>query len=387
MTAKKTRRSRKQTNEASTAPARGANALPQEALPRRTLEQAVRIPQVLHSTYAGQGAALADIATTLGIGAQSPNTRYLAYAALAYGLVTRDGDSFSLSETGRKIVAPTYENEDREGRIKALLTPSVLSKFYTDYNGHSIPAPAHFPNVLETRFGVPRDRVQEAIDLIVENARYAAILREGAGGEQPRIDLSAAGISTAVRAAPAELPSGPPDDGASDSGTDWSKVCFYITPIGEESSEERKHTDMLLKHLLQPVAEEFGLTVVRADKIERSGLISQQVFEHVVRARLCVADLSFSNPNAFYELGVRHVSLRPTIQLIRKGDKIPFDVSQGRTITIDTSDVYTVMDRIESAKRELREHMHHLSRASGDAPSEDNPVAAYLPGLKVTIPK
>jgi hypothetical protein len=267
MTAKKTRRSRKQTNEASTAPARGANALPQEALPRRTLEQAVRIPQVLHSTYAGQGAALADIATTLGIGAQSPNTRYLAYAALAYGLVTRDGDSFSLSETGRKIVAPTYENEDREGRIKALLTPSVLSKFYTDYNGHSIPAPAHFPNVLETRFGVPRDRVQEAIDLIVENARYAAILREGAGGEQPRIDLSAAGISTAVRAAPAELPSGPPDDGASDSGTDWSKVCFYITPIGEESSEERKHTDMLLKHLLQPVAEEFGLTVVRADKI------------------------------------------------------------------------------------------------------------------------
>ena len=31
--------------------------------------------------------------------------------------------------------------------------------------------------------------------------------------------------------------------------------------------------------------------------------------------------------NAFYELGVRHVCQLPTIQLIQKGDKIPFDVA------------------------------------------------------------
>ncbi len=78
---------------------------------------------------------------------------------------------------------------------------------------------------------------------------------------------------------------------------------------------------------------------------------------------------------------------RPTIQLIRKGDRIPFDVSQGRTIIVDTSDVYTVMDRFESVRRELTEHVKHISLATNEEPSDDNPVNAYLPALKVTLPK
>lgn len=144
---------------------------------------------------------------------------------------------------------------------------------------------------------------------------------------------------------------------------------------------------MMLKHLLEPVCKTmFGMDVVRADKIERSGVITQQIFEQLARANLCVADLSFNNANAFYELGVRHVFKLPTIQLIRKGDKIPFDVSQGRTITIDTSDIYTVMDRFDAARRELAEHVKHI-QTSGNDSGEDNPVNIYLPGVKVTLPK
>jgi hypothetical protein len=75
----------------------------------------------------------------------------------------------------------------------------------------------------------------------------------------------------------------------------------------------------------------------------------------------------------------------PTIQLIRKGDKIPFDVSQGRTIKIDMTDVYTVVESIESSKRELREHLRHA--ISSDYKGEDNPVNVYLPNVVVTIPR
>lgn len=81
---------------------------------------------------------------------------------------------------------------------------------------------------------------------------------------------------------------------------------------------------------------------------------------------------------------MRHAFLLPTIQIIHKTDKIPFDVSQGRTITIDTSDRYTIADRLESARKELREYVTNLLH---DAGVEVNPVAVYLPGLKVTIPK
>jgi hypothetical protein len=88
---------------------------------------------------------------------------------------------------------------------------------------------------------------------------------------------------------------------------------------------------------------------------------------------------TFNNPNAFYELGIRHMCKLPTVQIIRKGDKIPFDVSQGRTMKIDMTDVYSVMDSVESAKKELQHHIKHC--LSNEYKGEDNPVNTYLPGL------
>ncbi len=139
------------------------------------------------------------------------------------------------------------------------------------------------------------------------------------------------------------------------------------------------------KHLLEPVLAESHLRPVRADKISRPGIITKQVIEYLAFSRLCIADLSFSNPNAFYELGVRHAFKLSTVQIIRKGDKIPFDVSQGRTIIIDASDPYTIMDRMEAARKELTEHV--TATMKGTEKQEDNPINLFLPGLKVSIPK
>ena len=82
-----------------------------------------------------------------------------------------------------------------------------------------------------------------------------------------------------------------------------------------------------------------------ASSIDRSSSTS--------RARISVADLSFNNPNAFYGLGVRHMSRLPTIQIIREGDSVPFDVSQNRTIRINTKDNYAIIDSVEAAKEKL----------------------------------
>ena len=77
----------------------------------------------------------------------------------------------------------------------------------------------------------------------------------------------------------------------------------------------------------------------------------------------------------------------PTIQIIRKGDKIPFDVSQGRTIVVDMSDIYTIMDRIDSARKDLIEHIKNYLDPDDKSKSEDNPVSIYLPGLQVRLPR
>ena len=81
---------------------------------------------------------------------------------------------------------------------------------------------------------------------------------------------------------PPPLPSQPPaatvgDDETAVAGQpsqegvaiEWREICFYVTPIGEDGTDIRKHADMMLKHLLEPVAKEFKLRVVRADKIGR----------------------------------------------------------------------------------------------------------------------
>src|SRR5205085_8276942 len=91
-------------------------------------------------------------------------------------IIKHDDNTYSLGEIGRKILAPTYEGEKEEGIKKALFTPSVLSRFYTDYNGSSLPNDDLLSNVLETRYGIPRDRTKEAAEVIKENARFAGAL-------------------------------------------------------------------------------------------------------------------------------------------------------------------------------------------------------------------
>jgi hypothetical protein len=355
-------------------------------MPRRSLEQSLRVAKALRETLAGGPAAWDDIASAMKIGAR-PQNRYLLWSAQAYDLVDRENNAYSLSETGRKILAPTSPNEDREAIVKAVLTPVVLSRFFTDYNGSPFPSEEHLGNILERKYGVARERVPEAKKIIRENGSFGGLLQAMPEGALfVRLDPQSTGLPMPSVPASADREA----DGAVNPGegppikpTEYDKMCFVITPIGDDDSQERRHANMVLKSVIEPIVSELGLAARRADQIEKAGLITQQIFEHLARARLCIADLSFSNANAFYELGVRHMCKLPTIQIIRKGDKIPFDVSQGRTIRIDMTDVYTVMDSVESAKKELRQHLRHA--LSAEYKGDDNPVNTYLPGTEVRI--
>ena len=390
MSDKKTTRTKKPN---STAPknVRGAKAgkrqIAATELPRRTLEECLTVAKPVHEVYAGKSASWDEIAATAGLGAKSAGTKYLIWGAQAYDLLVKDGEKLSLSETGRKILAPNYVDERSEALLKAVSIPTILSKFYSEYNGKLLPEGSFLDNVLENRFEIPRDRVNEAKAIILANADYAGILRTHPSGKQT-IRLETAPQSNAAESDDSSPTTHDRADPASNEtiGSPES-LCFYITPIGDDGSEVRRHADMLMRHLVEPAFEEFNIRVVRADRIEKSGLISQQIFEHIVSAKFCIADLSFGNPNAFYELGVRHMTKLPTIQIIRKGDKIPFDVSQGRTITVDLSDIYTIMDRIESARKELMEHIKGYLNPIEKGRTDDNPVSIYLPGLQVRIPR
>jgi hypothetical protein len=150
-----------------------------------------------------------------------------------------------------------------------------------------------------------------------------------------------------------------------------SRVAFVISPIGEPDSPERKRADQILKYVIEPAVQEFGYKTLRADKDAKPGIITSQVINHLINEPLVVADLTGHNPNVFYELAVRHATRKPVIQLIQKGEKIPFDVAAQRTIEVDNTD----LDSVNNAIKELRRQIKAVER---DPTLVDSPISASV---------
>ena len=127
------------------------------------------------------------------------------------------------------------------------------------------------------------------------------------------------------------------------------KICFVISPIGEEGSATRTRSDHILKHIITEPITQLGYEVIRADKISEPGIITTQIIEYIVDAELVIADLTDHNPNVFYELAIRHAMRKPLVQMIRKGDVIPFDVAATRVIQFDLQN----LDSVAAAKEKI----------------------------------
>jgi hypothetical protein len=149
------------------------------------------------------------------------------------------------------------------------------------------------------------------------------------------------------------------------------KACFVIAPIGEPESDTRKRSDQVLKHIIAPAVEACGYKAVRADQIDKPGIITSQVIQRGVGDPLVVADLSETNPNVFYELAIRHAIRKPLVQIIRKGDRIPFDVAGTRTIQVDHHD----LDSVEAAKKEIRDQ---IKAVESDEAKMETPISVSL---------
>ncbi len=135
--------------------------------------------------------------------------------------------------------------------------------------------------------------------------------------------------------------------------------------------------DKSYRNIIKPAAEAAGLKCVRADEIVHSGPIDVPMYEQLLNADVVVADLSTSNKNAFYELGVRH-ALRAYTTVVIAEDAIktfPFDTNQvavrqyhhlGEDIGYDES-------------MRFRDLLTKAIQLALDSPKVDSPVYGLLP--------
>ena len=149
------------------------------------------------------------------------------------------------------------------------------------------------------------------------------------------------------------------------------KTCFVIAPIGEPESPTRKRSDQVLRHIIRPVVERLGYEAIRADEIDKPGIITSQVLNYVVEAHLVIADLTERNPNVFYELAIRHAISKPFIQMINKGESLPFDVAGTRTVFVDLQD----LDSAEDAREQIRNQIESMEADSSEL---ETPISVSL---------
>src|SRR3954471_4156079 len=159
------------------------------------------------------------------------------------------------------------------------------------------------------------------------------------------------------------------------------KKCFVVMGFGTKTDFQQQKSydlDKSYRIIIKKAVEEAGLECIRADDVIHAGIIDKPMYELLLGADVVVADLSTSNANAIYELGVRH-ALRPhtTIVIAEKNFKFPFDIGHllVRPYThlgegIDAEDAETARAALKKAIAELV-----------DASEPDSPVYTFLPTL------
>src|SRR5215218_2423556 len=130
------------------------------------------------------------------------------------------------------------------------------------------------------------------------------------------------------------------------------KMCFVIGPIGAPDSEHRRHADMFLNIVVRPTIED-KYNVARPDEVLSPGSISDRMINDIHEAELAIADFTFHNPNAFYELGLRHSFGKPVIHFVNPPWTIPFDNADYRAIR---QDIFT-WPGVKKARSELTSYV------------------------------
>ena len=91
--------------------------------------------------------------------------------------------------------------------------------------------------------------------------------------------------------------------------------------------------DATYENIIKPAVELTGYRCIRADDINHSGVIDLHMYKMLLIADLVIADISTTNANALYELGVRHaLKNKTTIILSEDQSALHFDLNHVATI-------------------------------------------------------
>lgn len=141
--------------------------------------------------------------------------------------------------------------------------------------------------------------------------------------------------------------------------------------------------DKIYELAIKPAIEEAGLEPLRGDEELTGGIIHTTMFARLLLSEYVVADLTLSNPNVFYELGIRH-AVKPftTVPIYAKIHPLPFDVVMVRAIGYNLKN--DIFSKEASLSKEAAENLKHeitkrIQQAINGPQANDSPLFELIP--------
>jgi hypothetical protein len=161
-------------------------------------------------------------------------------------------------------------------------------------------------------------------------------------------------------------------------------LCFVLMPFGtkaDPSGGPDIDFDRVYEAAIRPGIEDADLQPIRADEEKLGGIIHRAMFERLLVCSYALADLTTSNANVLYELGVRHTA-RPgtTLTIFARSTPLPFDVRMLRTAPYDLGEANGFgASEAASLRAAVGAHLTTLRRANEEDGVRDSPLYELVP--------
>ncbi len=309
--------------------AKVGQSIEQWTFPRNTLEEAIRLIQGIEEKYAGNPTEAKLLPPLVGL--KKVNdwrfTRLLISANL-YGISSGTGTTaiVELTPIGTDIVAPDAPEKRKTALMTAFRSVSDFANVMDFYKEKKIPEDEFFSNTLTRKFDIPRDRVGTFINIFTENLNYIRAFQTGGDGDKIIRDVDEPRQIEVEDEIPKKKK-------VEVSIREYLDTCFVLMPFGSKF-------DNHYKTVFTPSIKEAGFEPLRADDLFGSGMVIEQIWEQIRKAKVLLAELTGKNANVFYELGLAHAIRQPVVIVTDNIEDVPFDLRHLRVITYDVDNPF-----------------------------------------------
>ena len=140
-------------------------------------------------------------------------------------------------------------------------------------------------------------------------------------------------------------------------------------PFSKTETCSKEEWDGIYKYLFEKTIGTAGYACERSSPI-KSGAIIKNIIQQLDTAEIVLADLTGSNANVFYELGIRHALRKRTIMVAQEGQDLPFDIG-GYGVIFYSTDLLGA----ENFANKIHERIEEIEQ---NPEKSDNPVWDFL---------